>query len=167
VSNWIKAHKAGKLVAHGRGSKLTAEQIEIRQLRAELARVKMERDILGKARRTSRGARDEYAHIHRSRHLWPFACSAMFSVSVSRLSPASLAPQEALFPPPHDGRSVAGAHPRRSCEFRGAYGWPRMSRELRQRGVRVGKNGALADAATWHTGARQAAISRGHYRQQP
>lgn len=47
--NWIKAHKAGKLVANGRGSKLTAEQIELRQLRAELARVKMERDILGKA----------------------------------------------------------------------------------------------------------------------
>lgn len=47
--NWIKAHKSGKLVAHGRGSKLTAEQIEIRQLRADLARVKMERDILGKA----------------------------------------------------------------------------------------------------------------------
>jgi transposase len=49
LSNWIKAHKAGKLTANGRGSKLTAEQIEIRQLRAELARVKMERDILGKA----------------------------------------------------------------------------------------------------------------------
>jgi transposase len=47
--NWIKAHKSGKLVANGRGSKLTAEQVEIRQLRAELARVKMERDILGKA----------------------------------------------------------------------------------------------------------------------
>ena len=47
--NWMKAHKAGKLRANGRGSKLTAEQIEIRQLRADLARVKMERDILGKA----------------------------------------------------------------------------------------------------------------------
>jgi transposase len=49
LSNWIKAHKAGKLSAQGRGSKLTAEQIEIRQLRAENARLKMERDILGKA----------------------------------------------------------------------------------------------------------------------
>ena len=48
-SNWIKAHKAGKLVANGRGSKLTAEQIEIRHLRAENVRLKMERDILGKA----------------------------------------------------------------------------------------------------------------------
>ena len=49
LSNWIKAHKAGKLSANGRGSKLTAEQIEIRQLRADNARLKMERDILGKA----------------------------------------------------------------------------------------------------------------------
>jgi transposase len=49
LSNWVKAHKAGKLTANGRGSKLTAEQIEIRQLRAENARLKMERDILGKA----------------------------------------------------------------------------------------------------------------------
>ncbi len=49
LSNWVRAHKAGKLTAQGRGSKLTAEQIEIRQLRAELARVRMERDILGKA----------------------------------------------------------------------------------------------------------------------
>jgi len=49
LSNWIKAHRFGKLAANGRGSKLTAEQIEIRQLRADLARVKMERDILGKA----------------------------------------------------------------------------------------------------------------------
>jgi transposase len=49
LPNWIRAHKAGKLTANGRGSKLTAEQIEIRQLRAENARLKMERDILGKA----------------------------------------------------------------------------------------------------------------------
>jgi transposase len=49
LSNWIKAHKAGKLTANGRGSKLIAEQIEIRQLRADNARLKMERDILGKA----------------------------------------------------------------------------------------------------------------------
>jgi transposase len=47
--NWTQAYKTGKLKANGRGSKLTAEQIEIRQLRAEVARLKMERDILGKA----------------------------------------------------------------------------------------------------------------------
>lgn len=46
--NWVKAHRAGKL--SGAGSKVvSAEQMEISRLRAELARVKMERDILGKA----------------------------------------------------------------------------------------------------------------------
>ena len=46
--NWVKAHRQGEL--KGAGSKgVTAEQMEISRLRAELARVKMERDILGKA----------------------------------------------------------------------------------------------------------------------
>lgn len=49
LANWVKAHRAGKLRGSGGGSELTAEQIEIRRLRAELARVTMERDILGKA----------------------------------------------------------------------------------------------------------------------
>lgn len=31
LSNWIKAHKAGKLTANGRGSKLTAKHIQIRK----------------------------------------------------------------------------------------------------------------------------------------
>ena len=44
--NWVKLHKSGKL--QGADSKLvSAEQMEISRLRAELARVKMERDILG------------------------------------------------------------------------------------------------------------------------
>lgn len=46
--NWVKAHRAGKL--QGADSKpVSAEQMEISRLRAELARVKMERDILEKA----------------------------------------------------------------------------------------------------------------------
>ena len=46
--NWVKAQRAGKLT--GADSKLvSAEQMEIARLRAELARVTMERDILGKA----------------------------------------------------------------------------------------------------------------------
>ena len=44
--NWVKAQRAGKL--NGADSKpVSAEQMEISRLRAELARVKMERDILG------------------------------------------------------------------------------------------------------------------------
>ena len=46
--NWVNAKKLGKL--KGADSKpVSAEQMEISRLRAELARVKMERDILGKA----------------------------------------------------------------------------------------------------------------------
>ena len=46
--NWVKAHKQGLLT--GVDSKpVSAEQMEISRLRAELAWVKMERDILGKA----------------------------------------------------------------------------------------------------------------------
>ena len=46
--NWVKASRQGQL--SGADSKpVSAEQMEIARLRAELARVKMERDILGKA----------------------------------------------------------------------------------------------------------------------
>ena len=46
--NWVKAHRQGKLTgAHSKP--VSAEQMKISRLRAELARVKMERDILGKA----------------------------------------------------------------------------------------------------------------------
>ena len=46
--NWVKQHKQGQF--KGVDSKpVSVEQMEISRLRAELARVKMERDILGKA----------------------------------------------------------------------------------------------------------------------
>ena len=46
--NWVKASRQGRL--KGADSKpVSAEQMEIARLRTELARVKMERDILGKA----------------------------------------------------------------------------------------------------------------------
>ena len=48
LCNWVKAKREGRL--KGASSKaVTAEQMENSRLRAELARVKMERDILGKA----------------------------------------------------------------------------------------------------------------------
>ncbi len=47
--NWVKAAREGKLKGADSASKVSAEQMEISRLRAELARVKMERDILEKA----------------------------------------------------------------------------------------------------------------------
>ena len=47
--NWVKASREGTLKGADKPAKVSAEQMEISRLRAELARVKMERDILGKA----------------------------------------------------------------------------------------------------------------------
>ncbi len=48
LENWVRQAAKGKLT--GAGSKpVSAEQMELARLRAELARVKMERDILKKA----------------------------------------------------------------------------------------------------------------------
>jgi transposase len=49
LGNWIKLQRAGRLKGASSRSQVTAEQMEISRLRAELARVTMERDILGKA----------------------------------------------------------------------------------------------------------------------
>jgi transposase len=51
--NWVKASRQGRLT--GADSKpVSIEQMEITRLRAELARVKLERDILGKGEPRSR-----------------------------------------------------------------------------------------------------------------
>ena len=48
IRNWLKADEQGQL--NGTATRpVSAEQMEISRLRAELARVKMERDILKKA----------------------------------------------------------------------------------------------------------------------
>ena len=48
LGNWVRLATQGKLA--GAGAKpVSAEQMELARLRAELARVKMERDILKKA----------------------------------------------------------------------------------------------------------------------
>jgi transposase len=48
LGNWIRAADKGEL--HGAGDRpVSPEQTELARLRAELARVKMERDILKKA----------------------------------------------------------------------------------------------------------------------
>lgn len=59
LGNWIRTAEKGEL--RGAGDRpVSAEQMELARLRAELARVKMERDIQKKRRRrTSRGSRWE------------------------------------------------------------------------------------------------------------
>src|ERR1039457_3833122 len=73
LDNWVKAQRIGSLTAVSGKAVVSAEQMENRRLRAELARVTMERDILRptdedlsagtpaweKRRRFSRRASDE------------------------------------------------------------------------------------------------------------
>ena|ERR1017187_6043477 len=47
--NWVKAKREGRLKGPASSKAVSVEQMEISRLRAELGRVKMERDILGKA----------------------------------------------------------------------------------------------------------------------
>ena len=47
--NWVKAHRGGTLKGASGKPQVSAEQMEISRLRAELSRVTMERDVLGKA----------------------------------------------------------------------------------------------------------------------
>lgn len=48
LRNWVKAAKAGKLNPAG-AKQITAEQIELSRLRAQVARLEMENEILKKA----------------------------------------------------------------------------------------------------------------------
>ncbi len=48
LHNWVKAERQGKLKGAEKNA-VSAEQMEISRLRSEVGRVKMERDILGKA----------------------------------------------------------------------------------------------------------------------
>lgn len=54
LENWVRQAAKGQLTGVG-AKPVSAEQMELTRLRAELARVKMERDILKKRRRTLRG----------------------------------------------------------------------------------------------------------------
>ena len=47
--NWVNAKREGRLKGAASSKAVSVEQMEISRLRAELSRVKMERDILGKA----------------------------------------------------------------------------------------------------------------------
>ena len=49
IRNWVKAQATGKLGMSENGKPITPEQMEITRLRAEVARLRMETEILKKA----------------------------------------------------------------------------------------------------------------------
>ncbi|MDY0329817.1 MAG: IS3 family transposase [Thiomonas sp.] len=138
--NWVKAHRQGKLT--GADSKVvSAEQMELARLRAELSRVKMERDIPKKSDGVlCKGIAVKYAFIERHRRVWPISVQC-------RVLGVSVAGYHA-----HFVRRARGAQRRHlsddallvhikaiHAETRGGYGWPRTWKELLARGIRVGK----------------------------
>jgi transposase len=56
IDNWVKADAIGGL-KEAKGKPVNADQMEIVRLKAELAKTRMERDILKKRRRILRGSR--------------------------------------------------------------------------------------------------------------
>jgi putative transposase len=82
----------------------------------------------------------KYAHIDRSRQLWPVRVQCrVLEVSFTGYHQHQLR-RKKLCSRRHMTEAALLAHIRAlHAELRGAYGWPRMWRELRRRGVRVGK----------------------------
>src|ERR1035441_5112428 len=141
LGNWVREHRAGTLKGASSKPAVTAEQMENSRLRAELARVTMERDILGKATAYFREVPEmKYAFIQRNKLVWPICVQCrVLLVSVSGYHE-------------HRARGVDIAQRRHLseeallvhisavyAENRGAYGWPRIWRQLRAQGIRVGK----------------------------
>ncbi|MFX1670702.1 IS3 family transposase [Paraburkholderia sp. A2WS-5] len=141
LNSWLKADEAGKLA--GAGKQVSAEQMEIARLRAENAKLRMERDILGKSDgilREEVGVK--YAWIERHSRQWPVsvACEAL------GVSPSGYHNRKA--------RDVDPDRPRRRisndallvhikavhAESKGEYGWPRVWKKLLAQGIRVSKD---------------------------
>ena len=82
----------------------------------------------------------KYAHISRSRHLWPVRMQCeVLDVSFTGYHQHQLRRKQ-IAGRRHMTEAALLVHIRAiHAELRGAYGWPRMWRELRRRGVRVGK----------------------------
>ncbi|WP_155754012.1 IS3 family transposase [Burkholderia vietnamiensis] len=147
LGNWVRLSAKGELDGAGGGDKsiqVSPEQMEIARLRAENARLRMERDIGKKSRGVLRaGHAARYAWIHQMRKLYPVNVSCgVLEVSASGYfnwlrrrdsghgRPARRHSDEALL------AYMRAIH----AEVKGEYGWPRMHKELLARGIRVGKN---------------------------
>ena len=158
--NWVKADREGRLA--GAGTKpVSPEQMELARLRAEVARLKMERDIFKKSRRSvlREGVDVKCAFIDRTRHHWPVSvlCEAL-EVSPSGYHQRQ---QRSAEDKPHRGcmsNDALLAHIKViHAQLKGEYGWPRMWKELLARGQAAGSQ---ADGAAWHSCTAQAQVHR-------
>jgi hypothetical protein len=147
LHNGLKVDAAGRL-REVTGKAISAEQMEIARLKAELAKARMERDILKNRRCILRGSRGEI-------RLYPATSKALADSGAmpgvggrrQRLSAISRAPDgHRPLQPGHElWRNLLGdvalpVHIKAVFnEMKGAYGWPCIWRELQARGIRAGK----------------------------
>ena len=96
--------------------------------------------VLLEPHRASQEPEMKYPRIYRSRHLWPVRLQCeVLEVSFTGYH-QHLMRRRPLASRRHMTDASLLVHIRAiHAELRGAYGWPRMWRELRRRGVRVGK----------------------------
>jgi transposase len=155
LSNWVKAHREGTLKQVDGKVGVTAEQMEISRLRAELARVRMERDILPPQRRrpVARGPRPGKSDgILRKGPEVKYALHRTASASLAdlcavpgaeserlRLPPTPGASPEDCSAPPLEQRSAVGAYSCRVCRIPRSLRLASHLAEVLKRGVRVGK----------------------------
>ncbi len=162
--NWIKAQQQGKLLGSPE-KPVSAEQMEISRLRAELARVKMERDILGKRRRTSPRKGSQVRLYRRS------SAGVADPHSMSRAGRQRPWLLRALGTPDTDGgsssskrRGVGGADTSRlPGASRSLWVAAYLAATVRPRRPRRQGAGATVDAATRHSSTRHTAVSPGHH----
>jgi transposase-like protein len=171
LSNWARLAEKGEL--QGAGDRpVNAEQDEMARLRAELARAKMEHDILKKCDRVLReGIAVKYAWIGKNKAAWPVTVTCeVLGLSNQRLLRASApAPHEPTQPAwrwsaqqrgpavPHSSNPRRGQRRIRLAKgMEGAAG----ARHSRRQGPR-----AATDAHALHQGAQQEEVRR-HHRQQ-
>ena len=145
LSNWVRASEKG--VLQGAGDKpVSAEQMELARLGAELARVKMERDILKKCDGVlCKAISVKYAWIASHKARWPVsvACEVL-GVSTSGYFEHQRRRRSGL--PSEPGGAGVGNEALLAhiwaiqIDTKGEYGWPRVWKEMRGRGIRVGKD---------------------------
>ncbi|MBZ0090672.1 MAG: IS3 family transposase [Sulfuricellaceae bacterium] len=139
LRNWVKAADAGKL--NGAGTKpVTPEQMELSRLRAENIRLKRENEILKKSDGVlCEGCTVKYAWIDAERDHFELAeLCVVLDVSVSgyRAWKRGGKPDRKRLTDPQMLALIRAIH----AELKGAYGSPRMVRELRARGFSASKD---------------------------
>ncbi len=146
LGNWVRNAAKGELSGAGaddKASKVSPEQMELARLRAENARLRMERDI-AKSRGVLRaGHAARYAWIYQMRVTYPVSlvCEVLEVSASGYFNWLRRRHSSRSGPPVRHSDEAVLAHIRAIyAEVKAEYGWPRMHKELLARGIRVGKD---------------------------